>query len=772
MSENKKSSGESFAGNVMKYSVATYLGFAITGLALIVKGLLPAEVLGAPVTFMTYTATIMNIGILGLDQALLRFYHEPPAGAEPRQLFAACTRISAAFMMLLGVAGSVFFAQPLAAAFGLGSAGPGIVPLLFLNAALYMLVRYLNVLLRLENDLRAYTAETLWMQGCYNLFYLLPGFFTSNVFVLAVAAILSFGVVAIAFGYKYRAAVFAPLPGAQLGGIARQTVPYGVALAPAQILFSLSSGICLSFVGNASGENAQGLFAFGYSLAQLVTAIQAGFSTYWGPYVYSHYRDEQERICRVHDVLNLLIFGFFCVLVMFEDIVFVIFPDKRGCLAIFPLLMLAVVFNILCEGTVYGNSIARKPWHDTIGIGLGALSNFGLCALLVPAFGLTGAALALAILPPVVRLIMGIPADWGEWVYRALTFLVISCPCALVISIPLSFFGGIGGASARGILIKGSSYLEMLAKTDRVVFDKTGTLTRGTFAVTAVHPAQPELSEQALLQLAAAAEQFSDHPVSQSLRRAAGELPADLVTTDAKELAGHGVTAQVGGRSVAAGNTKLMDTLGLTVPAVDEIGTVIHVAADGTYLGYIVISDEPKAGSREAVARLRADGVRVVMLTGDRKSAADAVAEELGIAEVHSELLPEDKVTQVERLLGEGAPGKYLAFVGDGINDAPVLARADLGAAMGGIGSDAAIEAADIVLMDDDPRKLSLAMRISRKTMRLVWQNIVFALAVKAVCLVLGALGIANMWAAIFADVGVMIIAVLNAIRALNVKKL
>ena len=381
-----------------------------------------------------------------------------------------------------------------------------------------------------------------------------------------------------------------------------------------------------------------------------------------------------------------------------------------------------------------------------------------------------GAALALAILPPVVRLIMGIPADWGEWIYRALTFLVISCPCALVISIPLSFFGGIGGASARGILIKGSSYLEMLAKTDRVVFDKTGTLTRGTFAVTAVHPAQPELSEQALLQLAAAAEQFSDHPVSQSLRRAAGGLPADLVTADAKELAGHGVTAQVGGRAVAAGNTKLMDTLGLTVPAVDETGTVIHVAADGAYLGYIVISDEPKDGSREAVARLRADGVRVVMLTGDRKSAADAVAEELGIAEVHSELLPEDKVTQVERLLGEGAPGKYLAFVGDGINDAPVLARADLGAAMGGIGSDAAIEAADIVLMDDDPRKLSLAMRISRKTMRLVWQNIVFALAVKSVCLVLGALGIANMWVAIFADVGVMVLCVLNAARALNTK--
>ena len=268
-----------------------------------------------------------------------------------------------------------------------------------------------------------------------------------------------------------------------------------------------------------------------------------------------------------------------------------------------------------------------------------------------------GAALALAILPPVVRLIMGIPADWGEWIYRALTFLVISCPCALVISIPLSFFGGIGGASARGILIKGSSYLEMLAKTDRVVFDKTGTLTRGTFSVTAVCPAQPELSEQALLQLAAAAEQFSDHPVSQSLRRAAGQLPETLVTTDARELAGHGVTAQVGGRAVAAGNAKLMATLGLTAPAVDEIGTVIHVAADGAYLGYIVISDEPKSGAREAIARLRADGVRVVMLTGDRKRTADAVAQELGIAEVHSELLPEDKVTQVERLLGEGAPG-------------------------------------------------------------------------------------------------------------------
>ena len=290
--DSKKTSGESFAGNVMKYSVATYLGFVITGVALIVKGLLPAEALGAPVTFMTYTATVMNLGILGLDQALLRFYHEPPAGAEPRQLFAACTRISGAFMLVLGVGGSVFFARPLAAAMGLGTAGPGIVPLLFINAALYMLVRYLNVLLRLENDIRAYTAETLWMQGCFNLFYLLPGFFTANVYLLALAAILSFGVVAIAFGYKYRSAALAPLPADTLGGIAKVAVPYGVALAPAQILFSLSSGICLSFVSNYCDATAQGLFAFGYSLAQLVTAIQAGFSTYWGPYVYAHYQDE------------------------------------------------------------------------------------------------------------------------------------------------------------------------------------------------------------------------------------------------------------------------------------------------------------------------------------------------------------------------------------------------------------------------------------------------------------------------------------------------
>lgn len=392
----KKSAAQSFAGNVMKYSVATYLGFVITGVALIVKGLLPSDVLGAPVTFMTYTATFMNLGILGLDQALLRFYHEPPAGANPRQLFAACTRISVVFMLLLGVVCSLFFAKPLAAALGLGSAGPGIVPLLFINAGLYMLVRYLNVLLRLENDLRAYTAETLWMQTCYNLVYLLPGFFTSNVMILALAAILSFGVVVIAFGFKYRAAVFGALPAPMAAGIARTVLPYGIALAPAQILFSLSSGVCLSFVSNYCGDTAQGLFAFGYSLAQLVTAIQAGFSTYWGPYVYAHYREQQERIARVHDVLNLLIFGFFCVLVMFEDVVFWIFANKRECLAIFPLLMLAVVFNILCEGTVYGNSIARKPWHDTIGIAIGAGSNFVLCSLLVPSFGLTGAALALA----------------------------------------------------------------------------------------------------------------------------------------------------------------------------------------------------------------------------------------------------------------------------------------------------------------------------------------------------------------------------------------
>ena len=381
-------------------------------------------------------------------------------------------------------------------------------------------------------------------------------------------------------------------------------------------------------------------------------------------------------------------------------------------------------------------------------------------------------ALALAILPPVVRLLMGMNAAWGDWVYRALTFLVISCPCALVISIPLSFFGGIGGASSRGILIKGASYLEILSKTDRVVFDKTGTLTRGTFEVTDVRP-ESGVSAPELLQLAAAAERFSDHPVSLSLQKAAGELPETLAATDARELAGHGVIATVGGAQVAVGNEKLMRQLGIAAPACADAGTVVHVAHDGQYAGHIVIADRPKPGAAKAVAALKSCGVsRVVMLTGDRAQAADAVARELGIDEVCSELLPADKVTQLERLLAEGGQGRYLAFVGDGINDAPVLARADLGVAMGAIGSDAAIEAADIVLMDDDPEKLALAMRLARKTMQIVWQNIVFALAVKAVCLLLGALGIAGMWLAIFADVGVMVLCVLNATRALSAKRL
>lgn len=381
-------------------------------------------------------------------------------------------------------------------------------------------------------------------------------------------------------------------------------------------------------------------------------------------------------------------------------------------------------------------------------------------------------ALALAILPPVVRLLMGMSAAWGDWVYRALTFLVISCPCALVISIPLSFFGGIGGASSRGVLIKGASYLELLSKTDRVVFDKTGTLTCGTFEVTDVRPEQG-VSAPELLQLAAAAERFSDHPVSLSLQKAAGELPEALVATDARELAGHGVIATVGGAQVAVGNEKLMHQLDLGIPACADAGTVVYVAVNGRYAGRIVIADRPKPGAAKAVAALKRCGVsRVVMLTGDRAQAAEAVAQELGIDEVCSELLPADKVTQVEKLLAEGGQKRYLAFVGDGINDAPVLARADLGVAMGAIGSDAAIEAADIVLMDDDPEKLPLAMSIARKTMQIVWQNIVFALTVKLVCLILGALGIAGMWLAIFADVGVMVLCVLNATRALSAKRL
>ena len=397
MSEPKKT--ESFAGNVMKYSIATYLGFGISGAALIIKGVLPAESYAVPASFMAYTMSLMNVGMLGLDQSLLRFYHEPPAGSTGRSMFAACTRLSVLVMLLVGGIGSIFFAKPLAAAFGLGANGAGLVPFLFLNAALYMLVRYLNVLLRLENNVRAYTTETLWMQACLNLIYLLPGFVTQDARAFVLGAVCSFAGVAVFYwrraskGQTKEAPVRGLRPYAH---IYRAALPYGIVLAPAAILIPLYRAICLSFLGNYAPAAEQGSFDFAYTLAQLVTTIQAGFSTYWGPYVYAHYRTEQERIGRIHDLLNLLIFGFFCVLVMLEDIVFVIFPDKRGCLAIFPLLMLAVVFNILCEGTVYGNSIARKPWHDTIGIGLGALSNFWLCAVLVPRFGLTGAALALA----------------------------------------------------------------------------------------------------------------------------------------------------------------------------------------------------------------------------------------------------------------------------------------------------------------------------------------------------------------------------------------
>ena len=348
---------------------------------------------------MAYTMSLMNVGMLGLDQSLLRFYHEPPAGSTGRSMFAACTRLSVLVMLLVGGIGSIFFAKPLAAAFGLGANGAGLVPFLFLNAALYMLVRYLNVLLRLENNVRAYTTETLWMQACLNLIYLLPGFVTQDARAFVLGAVCSFAGVAVFYwrraskGQTKEAPVRGLRPYAH---IYRAALPYGIVLAPAAILIPLYRAICLSFLGNYAPAAEQGSFDFAYTLAQLVTTIQAGFSTYWGPYVYAHYREEQERIGRVHDVLNLLIFSFFCVLVMFEDIVFLIFPNKKECLTIFPLLMLAVVFNILCEGTVYGNSIARKPWHDTIGIGIGALSNLGLCAAFVPRFGMTGAAFALA----------------------------------------------------------------------------------------------------------------------------------------------------------------------------------------------------------------------------------------------------------------------------------------------------------------------------------------------------------------------------------------
>ena len=381
-------------------------------------------------------------------------------------------------------------------------------------------------------------------------------------------------------------------------------------------------------------------------------------------------------------------------------------------------------------------------------------------------------ALALAFLPPIVLLLMGQPARFGDWIYRALTFLVISCPCALVISIPLSFFGGIGGASACGILVKGSTYLEELARTGIVVFDKTGTLTQGTFKVTGVHPADGITDEQ-LVEAAALAESWSKHPISLSIKAAYGKEIDSARVTDVEELGGHGVTAKVDGKPVAAGNARLMERLGLSAPAVSETGTVVHVAIDGRYAGCLLIADVVKPHSAEAIRALKAAGVRkTVMLTGDAEPVAKAVSAQLGLDEYHAGLLPGDKVDQIETLIAAKKSKENLAFVGDGINDAPVLSRADVGIAMGALGSDAAIEAADVVLMDDDPAKIALAMRIARRTLRIVYENIVFALAVKFACLLLGAIGMASMWTAIFADVGVMIIAVLNATRALYTKDL
>ena len=382
-----------------------------------------------------------------------------------------------------------------------------------------------------------------------------------------------------------------------------------------------------------------------------------------------------------------------------------------------------------------------------------------------------GGALALALIPPVVSLIIGKEAMWLTWIYRALTFLVISCPCALVISIPLSFFAGIGGASKEGVLVKGSNYLETLSNTKIVVFDKTGTMTKGKFEVTEIAPIGIDRDE--LLRLTAYAESYSSHPISRSIKDAYGkEIDASKIS-DVNEISGNGVLAVVDGKKVAAGNSKLMDKLGVEYTACDKVGTVVYVAVDGKYCGYILISDALKPTSVSAVKAMKDCGVRkTVMLTGDSKKVADAVAKELGADEVYSELLPADKVSQVERLLADKGEKEKLAFVGDGINDAPVLTRADIGIAMGALGSDAAIEAADIVLMDDDPMKISKAIKISSKCLRIVNENIYFALGVKALCLILGAVGIANMWVAIFADVGVMVIAVLNAIRALSVKKL
>ena len=381
-------------------------------------------------------------------------------------------------------------------------------------------------------------------------------------------------------------------------------------------------------------------------------------------------------------------------------------------------------------------------------------------------------ALALAFLPPIVLLLMGQPARFGDWIYRALTFLVISCPCALVISIPLSFFGGIGGASACGILVKGSTYLEELARTGIVVFDKTGTLTQGTFKVVGIHP-ENGVTGDALVEATALAESWSKHPISLSIKNAYGKDIDPSRVTDVQELGGHGVTAKVDGKTVAAGNARLMAKLGLTVPEITEPGTIVHVAMEGRYAGYLLIADVVKPHSAAAIKGLKQAGVRkTVMLTGDAEPVAKAVSAELGLDEYHAGLLPGDKVDQIETLLAAKQPKENLAFVGDGINDAPVLSRADVGIAMGALGSDAAIEAADVVLMDDDPAKIALAMRIARRTLRIVYQNIVFALAIKFACLVLGALGLASMWTAIFADVGVMVLAVLNATRALYTKDL
>ena len=380
-------------------------------------------------------------------------------------------------------------------------------------------------------------------------------------------------------------------------------------------------------------------------------------------------------------------------------------------------------------------------------------------------------ALALAFIPPIVLLIMGKPAMWGDWIYRALTFLVISCPCALVISIPLSFFAGIGGASNQGILVKGSNYLETLAQTKYVVFDKTGTMTQGVFEVSGIH--HNEMPDEKLLEYAALAECSSSHPISKSLQKAYGKPIDRNRVTDIEEISGNGVIAKVDGISVAAGNTKLMNRLGIAYQDCHHVGTVVHMAIDGKYAGHILISDIIKPHAKEAIAELKKAGIsKTVMLTGDSKRVADQVAGELGIQEVYSELLPADKVSRVEELLNQKSEKAKLAFVGDGINDAPVLSRADIGIAMGALGSDAAIEAADIVLMDDDPLKISKAIKIARKCIRIVYENIYFAIGIKVLCLILGALGIANMWVAIFADVGVMILAVLNAIRTLFVKNL